>query len=36
MRFKNKTLLKEKDLWSLVGGNEQKLTNMNVLASYTK
>ncbi len=35
-RFKTETLLKARDLWSLVGGNDQKPINTNVLTSYTK
>jgi hypothetical protein len=35
-RFKTETLLKARDLWSLVSGNDQKPINTNVLTSYTK
>jgi hypothetical protein len=35
-RFKTETLLKARDLWSLVGGNDHKQINTNVLTSYTK
>jgi hypothetical protein len=35
-RFKTETLLKATDLWSLVGGNDHKPINTNVLTSYTK
>jgi hypothetical protein len=35
-RFEIETLLKARDLWSFVGGNDQKPINTNVLTSYTK
>jgi hypothetical protein len=37
-KFKIKTFLKVRDLWSLIGGTKQKpiATNANVLAAYTK
>lgn len=35
-RFKIETLLKARDLWSLIDGNDQKPINTNVLSSYTK
>jgi hypothetical protein len=37
-KFKIKTLLKVRELWSLIGGTKQKsaTTNANALTAYTK